>query len=1778
MSDITKCALAVSTNIHHSGLNRVSIDPESESAENPSNYLPTVKPITKMDPNLIQANVPPQKLTPSLKHLRTLFFAQSHKSQSFAGTSLFFFSKQNFVRRWCINIATSRILDIVVVSAIIANSAILGITDHSVVDHHMNPSVIGYKYDNGAMVEAYSQSNWIVQSSELPFTALFTVECALKIIAMGFIRSKGAYLRDAWNVLDFVVVLMSLIGILPSIPNVSAIRTIRVLRPLRSLSMIPGMRRLISALLKALPALANVVILQLFVFLIFGILGIQLFGGLMTSRCRLTPYPIKMPVDKDGTYQWPIPSEYLAKVISDPVTYQCLNEPLLSHEDRSSRLYTKETSPWRFPQDCFWPINSTDETLCTFTSESGVHKCSQVNVCGSDYDAFGNPRFKNEKVMQKAVFSIAFDYGYTTFDNIGKAFFTIFQAITQEGWTVIMYMTMDTSQPIVASLFFVILMIFASFFLMNLTLAVISDEFNLDDQKRQLVSTSSKSRRSSRLDSSPSLLMLSSQSTSRIDPSTSSQRTQSKMSTRNSFYYRVRKCVHVLVSHQAFSGVIMLVIMANTTVMALDHYPMPPTLSSNLEVINFGLSCVFVVEMLLKVFGLGFCVYARDRFNLFDAFIVVMSMLELILSPPSFLSKNRPSRGNVSALRTFRLFRVFKLARNWKSFRELLALIIRAVAGIANFAVLLFLFIYIYALLGIQFYANTMRFDADAYAVSAAHGTDLAFWNAQLPRSNFDSLLWAFVTVFQVITGENWNNVMYDAIRANGFTASIYFISLVILGNFILMNLFLALLLDNFAGKGGNDTEERQQDLQNLAKRLGPSKVVPDHTHRNANESHAHRQSLVPIADMAMPIDPTKLESREKRPVVEMKSRVDHLDVKKLNTLVQSFSRIKPLSSSDVDDPRDLFDQIVEFEKKFRDGIATPKSISQEKNQEEPSMDAFEERWNWLLSSSDLPPNNTSLYFFPEKHPWRRIAFAIINHPVFDNIVLLLIAVSSIALAVDNPLSDPTSSSAKSLKTLEKFCTILFTIEMLFKVFALGLFMHKDAYLRNKWNVLDGIIVVTSWVTLIAESSSQVANLKFLRPLRGLRAFRPLRMISRRPGLKLVVNALFESVPAVMNVMFVCVLFYLIFSIIAVNNLKGTFYKCTGKVFDRLNEAQLEFLTIPSPWISLKNEQKSWFDNTTCQNFTTFQPYADASDLTRITSRYICECWGASWEPPIPWNFNNIGWAMLTFFELSTTEGWVTVMTQAIDATDIDMQPIRDHQMKWAYFFVIFNLVGSFFVVNLFVGVIIDNFNRMKAALGGDFMLTPEQKKWIEAQKAALRIGPVRLVKVPKNKYRKWIHTVVRASWFEWFSMICIIINTLLMAAQYFGEASMQLRAVNLINELFAGVFTAEALMKGIAYGSKYFEDAWNRFDFFVVGGTLLSVIVEAITGTSVRSMAMLIRVFRVTRIMRLIKASKSIQQILTTLYVALPGLSNVASILFLMLFIYATMGVQLFAKVAHGDNIDNHSNFQGFWTAILLLLRSATGEAWDALMHDYASKTPGCVSDPPFNASMCGFHNFDGCIPLNGCGNPMAYIYFCTFTLLVTYVMLNLTIAIILEGFSSSHIDEEPIFEPDLLLEFTTKWSWIDPKAVGYIRVQALCVLANILGPPLGIANKKMDRNQFVRYTNSLYLPLYEDEMIHFRDVLLAMTRELVKENLSNNAQGISEVGVRHADETTRRRLDFHAHDYFAISRIQHAVLRWLRTKRELEALYMEEYKNKIKKPSGRPKKSRDARVYTIG
>ncbi|KAG6622290.1 Voltage-gated Ion Channel [Phytophthora cinnamomi] len=275
------------------------------------------------------------------------------------------------------------------------------------------------------------------------------------------------------------------------------------------------------------------------------------------------------------------------------------------------------------------------------------------------------------------------------------------------------------------------------------------------------------------------------------------------------------------------------------------------------------------------------------------------------------------------------------------------------------------------------------------------------------------------------------------------------------------------------------------------------------------------------------------------------------------------------------------------------------------------------------------------------------------------------------------------------------------------------------------------------------------------------------------------------------------------------------------------------------------------------------------------------------------------------------------------------MQPIVNHNEFWIVFFIAFMVVGSFFVMNVFVGVVIDNFNTIKAKLGGDFLLTPEQKKWMETQQSAKRIGPIRILKPPPQRVRRLCFTIVQTHYFERFIMSCILVNTLLMGAHHFGASTQQLHATTLVSDLNTCVFAVEAAMKLMAYGRAYFEDRWNQFDLFVVVGTLVGTVVQAFASSSVWTLTMVVRLTRVARIFRLVESSSSIRAILSTLYISLPGLGNITSILFLILFVYSTMGVQLFAKVALSSDIDTHANFQslaGASSSCCVLQRASRG------------------------------------------------------------------------------------------------------------------------------------------------------------------------------------------------------------------------------------------------------------
>ena len=205
--------------------------------------------------------------------------------------AIFCCSLENSVRKGLIWFITWKWFDRFIMSIILVNAVFMGLADYSVVDDSGNPFPTDFR-DGGRT----SPMNTIIEGLDPTFTGIYCVEMAIKIVALGFFIGPNTYLRDGWNVLDFVAVVTSVAALIPGIPNVSSLRTLRVLRPLRSLKMLPGMKVIIDSMLMAIEPLGNVVVLLIAVFIIFGILATQLFMGIQHQRCRLTPFPVLLEV------------------------------------------------------------------------------------------------------------------------------------------------------------------------------------------------------------------------------------------------------------------------------------------------------------------------------------------------------------------------------------------------------------------------------------------------------------------------------------------------------------------------------------------------------------------------------------------------------------------------------------------------------------------------------------------------------------------------------------------------------------------------------------------------------------------------------------------------------------------------------------------------------------------------------------------------------------------------------------------------------------------------------------------------------------------------------------------------------------------------------------------------------------------------------------------------------------------------------------------------------------------------------------------------------------------------------------------------------------------------------------------------------------------------------------------------------------------------------------------------------------------------------------------
>ncbi|NWY67151.1 SCN5A protein, partial [Erithacus rubecula] len=445
----------------------------------------------------------------------------------------------------------------------------------------------------------------------------------------------------------------------------------------------------------------------------------------------------------------------------------------------------------------------------------------------------------------------------------------------------------------------------------------------------------------------------------------------------------------------------------------------------------------------------------------------------------------------------------------------------------------------------------------------------------------------------------------------------------------------------------------------------------------------------------------------------------------------------------------------------------------------------------------------------------------------------------------------------------------------------------------------------------------------------------------------------------------------------------------------------------------------------------------------------------------------------------ATFKGWMDIMYAAVDSREIDQQPKFEERLHMYAFFVVFIIFGSFFMLNLFIGVVISNFNQQRKKISGkDLFLTEEQKKYYNALKKLGSKKPQKPIPRPSNAFLGWLFDIVSHKAFEITVVIFICLNMIVMVAENNQKSTKDV--LNKINYFFVAVFTAECVMKILALRHYYFGSCWNMFDFSVVILSIVSLgVSEVFQSFFSPTVLRTLRLVRIGRILRLVHRAKRIHTLLFALLMSLPALVNIGLLLFLIMFIYAIVGMANFACLHLDGGIDDIFNFQTFCGSILCLFQITTSAGWDTLLAPVL-KGPGACA-PHLN--ITGTEK-DNCI-----SKSFGILYFVSYVIISFLIVINMYIAVILENFSvATEESTDPLCEDDFDMFYET-WGKFDPLATQFIDYSALSDFADALEFPLRIP--KPNKIQLI----SMDIPIVSGDKIHYLDILLAFTKRVLGE-----------------------------------------------------------------------------------
>lgn len=938
-------------------------------------------------------------------------------------------------------------------------------------------------------------------------------------------------------------------------------------------------------------------------------------------------------------------------------------------------------------------------------------------------------------------------------------------------------------------------------------------------------------------------------------------------------------------------------------------------------------------------------------------------------------------------------------------------------------------------LLNLIVFVFLITFLTSIFAVQIFRGELPAAFEGSTTRITFSDIYNSFIGMYQILSSENWTSLMYNSTQFElrwdtAWIAAAFFILWFILANFIVLNMFIAVIQENF------DVTEDQKLIQQV-KAFLQQRDLGASAHGNLSLSAIFKLGRDPERHKdPLEYGPASLDMLLNDQVVR-----DFLD-----DSLEPMDDIDPHGRPGVGDPsRPMRTGLLgRIQSKFisimakrepnpfysglqfsrRNADLDPRTMARE------VVSATEQRKRAQRQYLQKYPNyNVALYVFKPDNPLRRVCQYIVGpgrggkriegvdpiKPVwyaFSAFVYAAIVAMVLLACISTPLYQKEHFPVDTVSTNWLVWTDLgfaavFSVEAVIKVIADGLFMTPNAYFRGSWGFIDGLVLITLWVNVATSLQKDPAVSRAVGAFKALRALRLLNVSdsARDTFHSVIILGGWKVVSAA----FVSLSLLIPFAIYGLNLFNNQFKTCNdgGPGIVSLADCVGEYTSSPFNWDVLAPRQVS-------------NPY---------------------------YNFDNFGNSLFILFQIVSQEGWTDVMWSAMQAAGAGMQPQDFRSQGNAVFFIIFNLLGAVFVLTLFVSVFMRNYTEQT----GVAFLTAEQRSWLELRKALRQISPS---KRPSNtggkEWRRWCYRIAvkkHGKWQRWLTFV-LTCHLILLLLEFYPMVTWWDRTRDYLFLAFTVFYIANITIRIIGLTWKRFRNSsWDLYSIVSVTGTVITTLLALSTYNN-RLYAQLHKLFLVSIALLLIPRNNQLDQLFKTAAASLTAIANLLATWFVLFLVYAIALTQTFGLTKFGANESGNLNFRNVPKALILLFRTSCGEGWNAIMEDFATMTyPNCVVGNNFYDSDCGSATW-------------ARALFISWNIVSMYIFVSLFVSLIFESFSYVYQRSSGLstVSREEIRRFKQAWATYDPDGTGYISKE---VFPRLLGELSGVFEMRIYKDE---------------------------------------------------------------------------------------------------------------------